>query len=212
MTIPRSRIHWVWLLALIALGGFLWLSRPPTPAATDAGVAATSPPVASAADLTPQGDVLGTKKVMVLRVYFHDYAATSRYTQAQVEGFYVLLDQLWRNTSYNKINITYTVSSLYQLPDNRSAYIDDYSDGDLSGGSKFGKVLGDAIAHAPAGLDWTNVDAVLVVMAETNPAQFHRGQGTSSCSLHMGPGGPIKTVGCAIFSENPSDTDLQIWG
>ncbi len=212
MTIQRSRIHWVWLLALIALGGFLWLSRPPIPAATVAGMATASPPVATAADLTPQGDVLGAKKVMVLRVYFHDYTATSRYTQAQVEGFYVLLDQLWRNTSYNKINITYTVSSLYQLPDNRSAYIDDYSDGDLSGGGKFWKVVEDAIAHAPAGLDWTNVDAVLVVMAETNASQFHRGQGASSCSLHMGPGGPIKTVGCAIFSENPSDTNIQIWG
>jgi hypothetical protein len=212
MAVQRLRTRWVWLLALIALGGFLLLSRPPTPAATEAGAAVASPAAAPAAALAPQGDVLGPKKVMVLRVYFHDYTATSRYTQAQVEGLFVLLDQLWRNTSYNKISITYTVSSLYQLPDNRSAYITDYATGDLSDNGKFWKVLEDAINHAPAGLNWNNVDAVLVVMAETNPAQFHRGQGASTCSLHMGPGGPVKTVGCAIFSENPGDTDVQVWG
>ena len=29
----------------------------------------------------------GTQKVMVLRVYFDDYADSSRYTQAEVKGF-----------------------------------------------------------------------------------------------------------------------------
>lgn len=157
-------------------------------------------------------DVLGTKKAMVLRVYFHDYAATSRYSQAQVQSFFDTdLNLLWQNTSYTKINISSVVSNLIQLPDNRSAYIDDFVDGDLSNGTKFGKVLDDAIANAPAGLDWTNVDEVMVVMAETNPAQFHRGQATK-CNLNMGPGGPVKYVGCAIFSENPSDSDRAVWG
>jgi len=35
--------------------------------------------------------------VMVLRVYFHDYAASSRFTKAQVQGFFGQLDQLWRD-------------------------------------------------------------------------------------------------------------------
>jgi len=48
-------------------------------------------------------------------------------------------------------------------------------------------------------------------MAETDPAQFHRGQATK-CNLPMGPGGPVKYVGCAIFSENPSDSDVAVWG
>jgi Dockerin type I domain/Thrombospondin type 3 repeat len=157
-------------------------------------------------------DVLGTKKVMVLRVYFHDYAATSRYTKTQVEGFFGTdLNQVWKNTSYNKIDIAHVVSDLYQLPDNRSAYIDDFSDGDLSNGGKFDKVLADAIANSPGGLDWTNIDAVMVVMAETDPTQFHRGQATK-CNLNMGPGGPVKFVGCAIFSENPSSADVAVWG
>jgi hypothetical protein len=156
-------------------------------------------------------DVLGTKKVVVLRVYFHDYANASRYSTVQVEGFFNQLDTLWQNTSYTKINIAHVVSALYQLPDNRSSYIDDFASGDLSNGGKFDKVLDDAIANSPAGLDWTNVDAVMVVMAETNAAQFHRGQATK-CNLPMGPGGAVKNVGCAIFSENPSDSDVAVWG
>ena len=54
------------------------------------------------------------------------------------------------------------------LPDNRSAYVDDRSDGDLSEDAKYWKVLNDAIAAAPSGLDWTNLDAIMVVMAETS--------------------------------------------
>ena len=154
--------------------------------------------------------VLGTKKVMVLRVYFQDYAATSRYTQVQVQGFFSNLDTLWQNTSYTKININSVVSALFQLPDNRSLYVDDFASGDLSNGGKFSKVLNDAIANS-TGLDWSNVDAVMVVMAETNATQFHRGQATK-CNLPMGPGAATKFVGCAIFSENPSENDLQVWG
>ena len=160
---------------------------------------------------TNAAPVLGTKKVMVLRVYFHDYAATSRYSQAQVQGFFSELDTLWQDTSYAKININSVVSALFQLPDNRNLYIDDFGSGDLSNGGKFSKVLTDAIANSPAGLDWSNVDAVMVVMAETNAAQFHRGQATK-CNLPMGPGAAVKFVGCAIFSENPNSNDKQVWG
>lgn len=155
--------------------------------------------------------VTGTKKVMVLRVHFADYAANSRYSLAQVQGFFGNLDTLWQNTSYSNITIDSVVSDLYELPDNRNLYVDDFADGDLSNGGKFSKVLTDAIADSPAGLDWTNVDAVMVVMAETNAAQFHRGQATK-CNLPMGPGGATKLVGCAIFSENPTESDLQVWG
>jgi Dockerin type I domain/Thrombospondin type 3 repeat len=167
--------------------------------------------VLSLALASQAADVLGTKKVMVLHVYFHDYAATARYTTAQVGGLFDNLDTLWKETSYNKINIAHVVSDLYQLPDNRSAYIDDFVDGDLSNGGKFDKVLADSIANAPAGLNWADVDAVMVVMAETDASQFHRGQATK-CNLNMGPGGPVKFVGCAIFSENPSDSDVSVWG
>lgn len=155
-------------------------------------------------------DVLGPKRAIVLRVYFNDYVNASRYTKVQVEGMFDELDTLWRNTSYNKINIDYQVSELFQLPDNRSEYVNDYPTGDLSE-SKFYKVIADAVDNAPAGLDWTNIDAVMVVMAETDPSQFHRGEAIK-CNAKMGPGGPTKYVGCAIFSENPTETDRQVWG
>ncbi|MCL4861858.1 MAG: hypothetical protein KJZ93_20740, partial [Caldilineaceae bacterium] len=155
-------------------------------------------------------DVLGPKRAMVLRVYFNDYVNASRYTKAEVEGMFDELDTLWRNTSYNKINIDYQVSELFQLPDNRSAYVNDYPTGDLSEG-KFYKVIADAVANSPAGLDWTDIDAVMVVMAETDASQFHRGEAIK-CNANMGPGGATKYVGCAIFSENPTETDRQVWG
>ena len=161
-------------------------------------------------ELAP-ADVTGPQKIIVLRVYFNDYPASSTYSKAQVEGFYDNLDQLWQDTSYGKISLVYQVTDLFQLPDNRSLYVDDLSGGDLSNGGKFGKVLTDAIANSPGGLDWTDVDAVNVLMAETSTSQFHRGQGTT-CNLPMGPGGPIASMGCAIFSENPGATQNETWG
>ena len=157
--------------------------------------------------------VTGTKNVVVLRVYFHDYTNTSRYTQAQVDGFFTNINTLWgTHSSYGKMSLNVqTNSALIQLPGNRSAYIDDFPDGDLSNGGKFQKVIDDAIANS-TGFTWTNVDAVMVIMAETDMTQFHRGQG-GTCNAHMGPGSTsTPLVGCAIFSENPSSTDAQVWG
>jgi hypothetical protein len=174
--------------------------------------------VISAAALT------GPQRVMVLRVYFADYPEASRYTQAEVQGLFDRLDQLWRDTSYGNISIDYQISSLFQLPDVRSEYIDDLPlcepdptrrpFGDLSCDGKYTKVLEDAIAASPPdeGLDWSDVDAVMVLMAETDPAEFHRGQGGSHLNLPMGPGGAVENVTTAIFSENPSESERCMWG
>ena len=155
-------------------------------------------------------DVTGPQRVIMLRVYFNDYADTSRYSQAEVEGFMAQVDTLWQDTSYGNISIDYQVSELYQLPDNRSEYVDDDGgcDGeppipgnDLSCGDKYLKVLEDAIAASPDDLDWTNIDAVLVLMAETDPVQFHRGQGGCCWPLPMGPDGDFASVAAAVVSE-----------
>jgi len=157
--------------------------------------------------------VTGAKKVVVLRVYFHDYTNTSRYSKTEVENFFSNINTLWgTHSSYGNISISAEMNdALIELPDNRSAYVDDHPDGDLSDGGKFQKVLDDAIA-ASTGLNWDNVDAVMVVMAETNATQMHRGQGVR-CNVAMGPGSTSKPlVGCAIFSENPGDSDTAVWG
>jgi hypothetical protein len=156
--------------------------------------------------------VSGTKHFVVLRVYFHDYAATSRYTQTQVEGMFGQLAQLWgTNSSYGNITITYAVSTLFQLPGNRSAYIQTPPD-NLSSTAQYYQLLNDAVANSPSGIDWSSVDGVVVIMAETDTTKFHRGQG-NKCNLAQGPGSTTtKLVGCAIFSENPSNTDVEVWG
>lgn len=170
-----------------------------------------------------------TKKVILLRVYFDDYAANSRYTCAEVDSMMDDMNTLWKNTSYGNVEIDFQVSTLFELPDNRSDYIDDLPPcepnaalrpfGDLSCGAKFDKVLEDAINNSGGvndcsggALDWNNLDVVLVLMAETSAAEFHRGQGINSRNLPMGPGGDTKDVGAAIFSENPTENDNQVMG
>src|SRR4051794_9715788 len=80
--------------------------------------------------------VSGPQKVIVLRVYFHDYTKKSRYTKTQVEGFFSQINTLWgAHSSYGNISINAEVNDvLIQLPGNRSDYIDDISDGDMSTG------------------------------------------------------------------------------
>jgi len=188
--------------------------------------------------------ISGPKTVVVLRVYFNDYANASLLSLADVQARFDDLDQLWRDTSYNKINIVHRVSDLYQLPSNRSAYIDDgdgwidtngngvydpgvdnsdgngdgvegtpcdvTSGGDLSCDGKYQKVLDDAVAAAPNTVDFSGADAVFVLMAETGN-QFHRGQ-ANKCTLPIGTNGANRTVGCAIFSENPTEGATARWG
>jgi hypothetical protein len=65
------------------------------------------------------------------------------------------------------------------------------------------------------GLDWTDLAAIMVVMGEPGTVmgnQFHRGQSPGTCNLPQGPGGPVENVGCAIFSENPTENANQVWG
>jgi hypothetical protein len=52
---------------------------------------------------TQKVTVSGSQRVMVLRVYFADYANTSRFSQTQVNGFFDQLNTLWKNTSYNSM-------------------------------------------------------------------------------------------------------------
>ncbi|MFZ1752252.1 MAG: hypothetical protein WAU10_00840, partial [Caldilineaceae bacterium] len=155
--------------------------------------------------------ITGPKTVVVLRVYFNDYANASNFTQAEVQALFDRLDKLWQDTSYGKISIVHRVSTLYQLPSNRSAYIDDFPDGDLSNGGKYQKVLDDAVANAPGTVNFSGADAVFVLMAETSNAQFHRGQ-ANKCGLPIGAGGANRTVGCGIFSENPGENADRRWG
>src|SRR6266508_6120941 len=101
---PRGFHPWsiariiIGLLLLIVVAGALALppaqARPAEPSAAPPAAASRVSPLAYRTDLqplrapdghaiVPQSDVVGAKRVMVLRVYFHDYAASSRFTKAQ---------------------------------------------------------------------------------------------------------------------------------
>ena len=219
---------------LLVLGA--WATSEPAESLTRGGVALGdgADPGSTVATPPPQTLAPTFRRIMVLRVYFADYPATSRYTLAQVEDFFDVgespgnhLSKLWRDTSYGNIAIDAQVSDLYQLPGNRASYVTDCPEagappcpglpgapesGDLCLGGQYDLVLTDAANNAPAGLDWSNLDAVMVLMAETNAAQFHRGQGGAPRNLPMGPGGPLESVQTAVFTENPSANDNQVWG
>jgi len=147
-------------------------------------------------------NVTGPQKIVVLRVRFSDYSTATRYTQAVAQSFFDSdISTMWGRISYGIISINATVSALLNLPHPRSNYITDHSDGDLSEGAQFIAVLNDAVAAAhAAGLDFTDVKDVMVVIGETDPAQYHRGQATT-CMLAVGPSSSLASVGCAIFSE-----------
>ena len=158
-------------------------------------------------------NVTGPQTIVVLRVRFSDYSTATRYTQATVQSFFDNeINKMWGNISYGNISINTTVSALLNLPHPRSNYITDHSDGDLSEGGQFMAVLNDAVvaAHA-AGIDFTVVKDVMVVMGETDASQYHRGQATT-CMLAVGPSSSLASVGCAIFSENPADPNERVWG
>jgi hypothetical protein len=158
-------------------------------------------------------DITGSQKIVVLRVRFNDYPETSRFTQEEVQSLFDKeINTLWQNNSYGNISISATVSPLLELPENRSDYVTDYSDGDLSEDGQYMKVLLDSVEVAnDNGIDFTGAAAVMVLMAETDRDQFHRGQG-SKCNLPIGPDGSSPLIGCAIISENPSEESPKYWG
>lgn len=224
-----ARILALFLITTLLVGSAYWPLPDGVGLSGDAAGAQTAHPPGNAEEFDHThpanllaGEVSGPQKVLVLRVYFADYPAETRYTREEVEDLFVELDGLWQDISYGHISIQYEVSELFQLPDNRSEYIDDGgtpgtcaedSSGDLSCGGKYLKILTDAVDNAPDGLDWNDLDDVMVVMAETDPSQFHRGQSLCPCTLPAGPGSDEEMdVDGAIFSENPSETDRQVWG
>jgi len=175
---------WKWTLALIA--AFLIFA-----------------PNASRADFT------GPQKIVVLRVQAHDSTGTT-YTTAQVQQEFDNITALWGNhSSYSKITPIFQISSLYTLPQNFTTYVDS---GDHSTDAAFNKILADAVANAPAGLDWTGLRGLVIYLADTRPGGFHRG--VTYPPLNITPPGassPI-SVHISLLTEDPSEGLPTGWG
>lgn len=209
---------------------------PVTPAAPVAGVDQWLAQRGRA--VSPRADVTGTKNFLVMRVYFQDRAAVSYYardaadeavtglTRNVEDDLLKPLDALWQQTSYGHISIGWDITPLYQLPQNRSKYITDYANGDLSDGCssssggtctrlEYYAAIQDAVNNLPAGYDLNDYDGILVFMAETG-SEFHRGQAkvcNTAFDDEVLPGVPTDhDYGCVVMSENPTETEVETYG
>lgn len=226
--------------------GAEWHNNADTPMVVNLGDTAPEEPIAGmdqwlatrGVKPQPRGKVTGEQKFLIIRVYFDDYNAVSCYAKDAADEALLLSDAsgsndpfcgnveddlmvpqntLWKNTSYNNISFAWDITDLYELPKNRSAYIDDYDDGDLSEDGKFDKLFNDAINVVPSSYNFNDYEGVLVFMSERNTLQFHRGQATvcnTSFSNNFDlPGVENNTdYGCVIMSENPSDSAVSTYG
>lgn len=217
----KSQVRFGSLVALAIIGLSLLGTHPPD-SVTLAGL--NEPPLTDTAALNAParlasqtaGQLLapslsGAQKVVVIRIIGADDAGgTPRYTQAQVQSIFDnQMNTLWKNVSYNNISITGTVTTLYTMPKNRSAYVG-------TGGSSLGDLntaLKDAIAAAGSSVDYTGVKAVLVLIAipSTDPTFFFRGV-ENSIMLPIGPGGKLVKTPSTLFAENRSEAEPYVWG
>jgi hypothetical protein len=163
----------------------------------------TVTPGASCADFT------GPQKIIVLRVQAADSTGTT-FTAAQVQQQFDDIATLWGpHSSYSDITLQFQITGLYSLPQNFTTYVDQ---GDHSSDSAFNKVLSDAVAKAPNGLDWTNLRGVVVYLADTRPNGFHRG--VTYPSQNITPPGSSSSISVhpTLVTEDPGESEPTEWG
>lgn len=208
--------------AAVAISALLILALSPSNSAISAGTIDRAsgdasgintsmriPPMDASHLLAPT--LSGAQKVVVIRVIAADDAGqTPRYTQAQVQSIFDnQMNTLWQNVSYGNIGITATVTALYTMPKNRSAYVG-------TGGSSVGDLgtaLNDAVAAAGSAVNYTGVKAVLALLAMPPSASsfFFRGV-ENSIMLPIGPSGSLIKIPAALFAENRSEGEPYVWG
>lgn len=235
-----------------AIGG-TWHNPNDTPMVVDLGDVAPDAPVAGmdqwlssrGSTIAPRAAVVGTKRYLIMRVYAQDQAATGYYakdladeattglTRSVEEDVMKPLQQLFTDTTYGKVTLTWDITDLYQLPQNRSYYINDCKNVDPSTGaiteagdmslpcgdgisetSKTKRIYTDAVANIPSGYDFTDYVGIVVIFNETSATRMYRGVGgrcnTSDIAL---PGvGSNKEYGCVNITENPVEGDGITFG
>ena len=154
-------------------------------------------------------DFTGPQKIVVLRVQAHDSTGTT-YTSAQVQQEFDNITTLWGpHSSYGNIQPQFQVSALYTLPQNFTTYVDQT---DHSSDAAFSKILADAVANAPAGLDWTNLRGVVIYLADTRPHGFHRGVTYPPVSITPPGASSSISVHPSLLTEDPQEGLPTGWG
>ncbi len=151
----------------------------------------------------------GTQKFIVLRVQAHDSTGTT-YTATQVQQQFDDITTLWGpHSSYDNITPAFQITSLYTLPKNFTSYVDLT---DHSSDAAFNRIVTDAVANAPAGLDWTNLRGIVIYLADTRPNGFHRG--VTYPPLNITPPGASSSISvhASLLTEDPQEGLPTGWG
>lgn len=164
-------------------------------------VASFVPPSADGAHLSTPEEL----EVFVIQVYPADKSAND-YSKSRVMQILNKSDSLWRNISYGDMTLDINYTGSRQLPKNSNGYVSSAR----STCDRWGNTTQDTQGLLNAGEmdDLVSSDLFLIIMENT-------GSGfQSSCGgpCTVGSGGDAKRIGCAIGSENPSLTDLNVMG
>ncbi|NBU64459.1 MAG: hypothetical protein EBS29_08175, partial [Chloroflexia bacterium] len=198
-------------------------TSPNTPSGMNQWLASQGKPV------SPRANVFGTKKYLILRVYFDGEANDSYYAKnaAGVDGNHQWsveddlmkpLRETYRLTSYNQLIIDWDISNLYKLPKSRYNYINsstnNTSDGCVENNSngtckldQFGALFRDATALAKNDFNYNNYTGILILMSDTKTSSaFHRAAANQCNTSWYGfalNGVPNNTkYGCIVALEN----------
>jgi len=181
--------------------------------------------------VAPRSNVIGTKKYLVIRVYFDGESNDSYYAKNAADedanhqwnvndDLMKPLRDIYKLTSYNQVTIDWDISNRYKLPNNRNHYIDTAT-GDSSGAcaepfgaapkdcnlSQFGALIRDATTLAQGDFNYNNYTGILVLMSDTkSTAAFHRAAATqcntSWSGFALNGVASNHTYGCIIALEN----------
>jgi hypothetical protein len=103
----------------------------------------------------------------------------------------------------------FRITALYPVPQNTSVYIDVGNNSSSAAG--FNALVGDAVAKAPAGTDFSNLTGLIVLFADNRPSGFYRGVTFPGVTISP-PGGKSTSLSVSVVGEDPNEGNPTNWG
>jgi hypothetical protein len=168
--------------------------------------------------------------LVVLRVSFPDttvFPAGTRFNPTEIQTNFNSIAQLWSNTSYGNISLSFQFAGPFNMPKTSPSYLGSDGQSACSMDSKgnctddpLGLTITDAVANVPTTIDWSNVYGVIVLFSDRRPNGFYRGWtlGQRTISPPVPPG--TKPISRRVFASvvgeqgiSPSREDaVTTWG
>jgi hypothetical protein len=160
---------------------------------------------------------------VVLRVSFSDFPKgsdgkpLSRFDDATTQTYFNNIAQLWGNTSYGNISISYQFAGNAAnrvMPKTSTSYLT----GNTSSDAQITSLVTDAVAQSPTTIDWSAVYGLVVLFSDMRSGGFYRGITFSTVIKISPPSGNPKTkeVFASIVGENPGEACMgdvtRTWG